>query len=100
MPYKRLAVIQRQIFFVFREALSNVEKHAQATQADVKMIWGNDDLVIKISDNGKGFIPDSVDSANHFGLRYMKERTELISGKFDLCTAPGEGTRVFLHLPV
>jgi signal transduction histidine kinase len=92
--------VQRQVFFVFREALSNVEKHAQATQADVRMVWGNDDLIIKISDNGQGFIPDSVDAANHFGLRYMKERTELVRGQFNLCSTPGGGTEISLHLPV
>lgn len=99
-PRPLLPTARRQVFYIFREALSNVEKHAQATRVDVNMIWEDDDLVLKISDDGKGFNSHSVDAAHHYGLRIIQERAETLGGRFEIHTSPGKGTEISLHIPV
>lgn len=66
--------VERQIFYVFREALNNIEKHARATKVNIALLWGKNDLTLRIEDNGKGFNPHVVDHNLCFGLTIMSER--------------------------
>ncbi|MGB7872988.1 MAG: GAF domain-containing protein, partial [Anaerolineales bacterium] len=89
----------RQLFFVFREALSNIEKHARASQVSVKLIWEDVNLDLTIADNGRGFRLDDTQVRNHFGLKFMKERIESLKGVFTVNTVPNKGTRIKITLP-
>ncbi len=90
--------LQVQVLHIVQEALSNVRKHADATQVwlDVQQRphWR-----FEIRDNGKGFgaEPGSHDD-NHVGLRIMRERAERIGGAFEVLSVPGRGTSVILDL--
>jgi len=89
-----------QLLHIIQEALSNVRKHAQATQVDVFMEQDGDCRVF-VTDNGKGF--DSrpkadSDEGNHVGIKIMKERAHRIGAQLEIDSAPGEGTRVSLTL--
>ncbi|MBP1694172.1 MAG: histidine kinase [Chloroflexi bacterium] len=92
--------IENQILYIYREALNNIVRHAQASQVEVVLNWSERDLMINIHDNGNGFNPQQVDSASHFGLTIMKERTEMLKGKFELDTASNTGTWIKIWLPI
>ena len=89
----------RQLFYVYREALSNIEKHANAKHVFIEMNWEKDQLVLSIRDDGHGFNPESIQYVNHYGLKFMKERVEMLEGKLTLKSEPGGGTTITLHMP-
>ena len=90
----------RQIFFVFREALNNIEKYAEASIVTVKLDWTEDQLTLKISDNGHGFNLESVSSVNHYGIKFMQERIELLQGIFSISSEIDIGTTIHITLPI
>lgn len=91
---------QQLIFFTFREILSNVEKHANASKVDVLVVWNNGILDITVSDNGRGFDADAVPRDEHFGLAIMQERIANIKGKFAVTSSTGSGTVVSISVPL
>jgi signal transduction histidine kinase len=91
---------QQLIFFTFREIISNVEKHANATKVDVLVIWNDGLLDISVADNGKGFDPSSVRGDEHFGLEIMRERISNINGRLMINSSTDSGTVVSISIPV
>ena len=89
----------RQIFFVFREALSNIEKHAKASDVSVGFIWDEDNLVLMIADNGNGFRLEDTQVRNHYGLKFMRERIESLNGVFSVRSMKNNGTNIKIVLP-
>ena len=89
-----------QILHIVQEALSNVRKHAAATQVRV-CIDRSEHCSITVDDNGRGFNPDAevADGSIHVGLNIMRERAHRIGGRFDIQSRLGEGTTVTLILP-
>ncbi len=98
-PQKLKPALLRQIFYIFGEALSNVERHAHAQKVIVKLAWGVEDITIKIADNGRGFDPDMVQKQQHFGLKIMQERTAALGGRFNL-QSTHHGTQVTVWFPL
>ncbi len=92
---------QLQVLHIVQEALSNVRKHAQATEVRVEMKRGRD-YRFDVVDNGQGFDARQVldKGDGHVGLKIMRERAHRIGGKLEVSSAPGKGTRVTLTLPV
>ena len=90
-----------QVMRIIQEALSNVRKHAKATQVVVKVSRTGDELRIEVSDNGSGFDPATRLSTGwpRFGLQTMRERAEAVGGAFSVQSAPGRGTKVMVILP-
>ncbi len=91
--------LQVQVLHIVQEALSNVRKHAAATQVwlDVQQAprWR-----FEIRDNGTGFSnADDAHNDNHVGLRIMRERAERIGASLDIYSVPGRGSSVILTLP-
>jgi len=91
---------QQLIFFTFREIISNVERHANASKVDVLVTWSDNFLDISVADNGKGFDPDSVQRDEHFGLEIMEERIANIKGKFMVNSSNESGTVVSVSIPL
>lgn len=89
----------RQLFYVFREALSNIEKHAKASYASVEIIWDEVNLNLLIEDNGSGFRLEDTQVRNHYGLKFMQERIESLNGVFSVQTQKGGGTSISITLP-
>ncbi|GAB3697668.1 sensor histidine kinase [Nocardiopsis oceani] len=81
---------------VLRELLSNTARHAGATTADVELSVGGDEVVLRVSDNGRG-IPEG---AARSGLRNLTSRAEELGGTMAVATGPGEGTVVEWSAPV
>jgi len=82
------------------EALSNVARHAQANQVQVKAVKRDDSLVITVQDDGVGFDTARTQPADHFGLLGLRERARLMRGRLEVHSTPGHGTRVVLQLPL
>jgi len=99
--------IRHNVFLAFKEALHNVLQHAQATEVRVSMVLHSEAFVLTVADNGRGFdtsvpIPRlaGVRVATGNGLHNMRKRLEEVGGHCEWDTAPGEGTRVKLWIPV
>ncbi|MCL2763045.1 MAG: sensor histidine kinase, partial [Treponema sp.] len=89
---------QLQIFRIVQEALTNVEKHAQAAEAIVILRCDPDgNISIGISDDGRGF--DRAYSDLSLGIRGMNERAALLGGSLEITSERGEGTLVRLQVP-
>jgi signal transduction histidine kinase len=90
----------RQILFIVREAINNIEKHAGAEHVDIELAWDETDLSICVQDDGGGFDLSSASSEGRYGLKIMQERAEDIQGCLTVDALPGLGTQVKLWLPV
>lgn len=89
-----------QLMRIVQEALSNVRKHAHATQAKIELRLEAGELFLRISDDGVGFDLWEIHFDKHpsFGLETMRERTEAIGGTFHIHAGPEAGTVVTVQL--
>ncbi len=88
------------LFRIAQEALNNVVKHARATAVTVDFEREGDDVVLRVSDDGVGFVLDPVSSvARGIGLGSMRERAESLGGSIELLTGHGAGTTLSVHVP-
>jgi signal transduction histidine kinase len=90
--------VQVGLYRITQEALNNVAKHARAGQAQVRLCCQVGRAALRISDNGRGFTPETV-SPDHLGLSIMAERAEAIGASFELRSAPGQGTEIEVVWP-
>jgi PAS domain S-box-containing protein len=81
------------LYRIAQESLNNVIKHSGATQALVRLHLQQDQVELKISDNGQGFDPAGV-AADSFGLKMMSERAEAVGAQVTVTSALGQGTHV------
>jgi signal transduction histidine kinase len=89
--------VESTIYRVVQEALTNVAKHAEAGQVDVRVGVINGAVDLTVADNGAGFDPRAAPKG--WGLVGMKERIELMSGSLELDSKPGGGTTIHAVLP-
>ncbi|MBI4001385.1 MAG: sensor histidine kinase [Nitrospira defluvii] len=88
------------VYRIAQESLSNVARHAQASEVEVELICDEGMISLSIRDNGIGFDPLQASQARErLGLLSMKERLRLVQGTLDVMTAPGRGTHVEVHVP-
>jgi two-component system nitrate/nitrite sensor histidine kinase NarX len=90
---------QLQVLFILQEALSNVRKHAQANEVNVK-VDNNRDFAMTVHDDGLGFDVTTVAKKGdgHVGLRIMHERAERLAAQFSIMSSNERGTTIALHL--
>jgi signal transduction histidine kinase len=82
-----------------QESLTNIAKHAMATQINIKLgINDKQRLFLEITDNGKGFDIDKKRQNESYGLIGMKERAYLLDGDFSVISSPGTGTTVKIEI--
>lgn len=91
------AEMRRQIFLIFKECVNNIVKHSGCTKADIEFRVEENWLVLKLSDNGRGF-ETTVRSDGH-GLMSMRERAHKLGGELQVTAQPGAGTMITLKLP-
>ena len=84
--------IESTVYFCVLEALQNVQKYAQASQAIVRLVGSEDTLTFAVSDDGAGF--DAVAARRGAGLTNMSDRIDAIGGTLAVSSAPGHGTTV------
>jgi signal transduction histidine kinase len=83
---------------VIQEALTNIARHSGATRATVQLLADPDLLTIVIRDNGQGFDPERPGQSG--GLLGMRERIELLDGRFSIDASRGSGTVITAELPI
>ncbi|MCB9487643.1 MAG: sensor histidine kinase [Deltaproteobacteria bacterium] len=96
------AAIEITMFRVLQEALTNIVKHAGASFVSIVVNMNEDGVHMVIEDDGEGFKADKVGDQNGetgYGIEFMKERVALLGGSFEIETAPGQGTTLFIQIP-
>ena len=94
--------IEISLYRIVQEALNNTMKHSQATQGRVRVASRAGTLDLLLEDNGRGFAPPDVRSAeqNHkgFGLLGITERVRMLGGRVMIESAPGQGCKIHISL--
>ncbi|HSV20047.1 MAG TPA: PAS domain-containing sensor histidine kinase [Casimicrobiaceae bacterium] len=88
------------VFRIVQESLTNVAKHANATQVEVTVENSAGELVVTVRDNGAGFPADAPVKPNSYGLLGLRERAYLLGGEVRTMSAPGSGTEIEVRLPL
>lgn len=92
--------VEITLFRIFQEALSNVLKHATATCVEISLARVNDNIHLKITDNGRGFdYHAALSDGKGMGLMSMAERAKLLGGEFVLTSTWGQGTQIEVVVP-
>jgi two-component system sensor histidine kinase UhpB len=86
------------IYRVVQESLTNVSRHAEASRVEVSLEKGIGSVVLRVSDDGRGFDADAPPNG-HGGLRGMRERAVLIGGALAIKTGHTGGVEVRLEVP-
>lgn len=96
--------LETNLYRIIQESLTNVIKHARARNVEVELTRRDNEITLEINDDGRGF-----DAGNFmefprqnkgFGLFGIKERADLVGGKFRIDSAPGRGTKVSIKIPL
>jgi len=90
-------------FRIVQEALTNVARHANASRCTVRLSHAGDRLMVTVTDDGQGFDPGAVERRGErrgLGLIGLRERVAEREGTLSIESAPGQGTRVVVELPV
>ena len=90
---------KEHIYWIVREALHNIVKHARASQISVQLYHTDSDLIFEISDDGIGF-DTRADFPGHLGLHSMSERAAREGGSLTIISEPNNGTNVRLCIPL
>jgi PAS domain S-box-containing protein len=88
------------LFRIYQEALTNIARHAGATQVDAVLSQDKDKIVLEIRDNGKGFRIDDLAYKKTLGLKGMQERALMIDGDFHIESIPTKGTYIQISIPI
>jgi signal transduction histidine kinase/ligand-binding sensor domain-containing protein len=95
-------IVRDEIYRIASEALRNAFRHAEAKQIEVELRYDEQQLRLRVRDDGKGVDPNfrtTEGRAGHFGLRGMHERAKLIGGNLTVWSAPDSGTEIELSIP-
>jgi PAS domain S-box-containing protein len=94
IPYPLPSEVENNLLRIGQEALTNALKYANGTEIRVELIYQPTQCILRIKDDGQGFLIDRTSSHNGFGLLGMSERAELIGAQFQIQSAPGQGTKI------
>jgi len=87
------------LYRFLQEALTNVIRHAQASQVSVALRCGARTVTLSVEDDGRGFDKQALVSGG-IGLLGMRERLELVGGRLEIESQPGQGTRLTARVPL
>lgn len=102
-PFTHLSpVAELQLLRISQEALTNVRRHALASEVKVTLETTGQSVEMSIRDNGQGFNLQDLEKIppGYHGLNIIKERAEGLGGSLDIVTAPGSGTDIRVSLPI
>jgi signal transduction histidine kinase len=94
--------VETTLFRIGQEAISNVARHAEASNVLLTIHFNESTVSLEVEDDGKGFVPvpDSSTAPAGWGLLGMRERSALLKGELEIASAPGRGTCVVVRVPV
>ncbi|GGF23151.1 two-component sensor histidine kinase [Flavobacterium limi] len=93
---------ETRLYFIISELLNNIIKHSEATRAEVSLseTENHKELIIEITDNGKGFDINDFNFVEGFGLNQIKARINNLNGQFDVKSRINEGTSIKITIPL
>lgn len=99
------ANVRRELFLIFKESVNNIARHSGCTEAGIEFYAESGSLVLKLSDNGKGFDVKAASAGTRYskggnGLVSMRRRAEELGGSFEINSQPGAGTSIILRVPL
>ncbi|WP_420631910.1 GAF domain-containing sensor histidine kinase [Candidatus Leptofilum sp.] len=94
------ASVARSLFLTTQEALANIARHANAEQVLIHIDMQEGNVILRVSDDGRGFDMASKNYSVGHGLSNMRARAEDMSGSFDIQSAPGKGTQLKIAFPL
>lgn len=92
--------LEVMLFRAVQEVLGNAARHSQATLIKLHVDMGAQAVRISVDDNGKGFDTDSLKESHSLGLKLIRDRAEMMGGKFEMDSVIGRGTRISFSVPV
>ncbi len=93
--------LETAVYRVVQEAVTNVAKHAEATNVGITLEFRAQELVAEVEDDGRGFdVAGTRDGSRGMGLLGMRERMSLVGGNLEIRSRPGAGTRVVVTVPM
>jgi len=103
-PQSSSADAEMQLLRIAQESVRNAVRHGRATQVQIALSFEEDRILLRISDDGRGFVPDEHeavrDNGEHLGLLTMRERAARVRGRIDIISSPGRGTTIETSVPV
>jgi PAS domain S-box-containing protein len=99
--FRRSSGIAIGLFRICQESLTNVARHAEASKICISLEeHDNENILLKIEDNGRGFEVSKIGDKKTLGLLGMRERTLMMGGEFRIESNPGKGTTLFVTIPL
>jgi two-component system sensor histidine kinase UhpB len=97
---RRLDSVVETVFFrIAQEALTNISRHAQTSQAWIYLVFEPQQVTLRVIDQGNGFEPEKIGPKSRWGLTGIAERAMAVGGSLRLESAPGHGTMVEVIIP-
>jgi PAS domain S-box-containing protein len=87
------------VFRIFQETLTNVARHADASEIEIRLAEADGDLTLEVRDNGRGIPDHKFSKGNSLGILGMRERALLLGGELTINGTPGNGTTVRVRIP-
>ncbi len=88
------------VFRIFQETLTNVVRHAHATQVNIYLREEEDKLILEVQDNGRGLTGRELSGSKSLGLLGMRERATMLDGEVNIIGRQGKGTTVGVRIPI
>jgi len=95
--------IEVTLYRIAQECLTNIIRHAEASEVTIKLEQIGDSVCMRVEDDGIGFDPlqlTAVSGQRHLGIVSMYERAAIVGGKLDVFSAPGQGTAILVSVPI
>jgi PAS domain S-box-containing protein len=88
------------IFRIFQETLTNIARHADATEVNIRLAREDSSLILEVHDNGVGVSEEQLSASQSLGILGMRERALLLGGEVQISGVPNQGTRVRVRIPL
>ena len=89
------------VFRIIQELVTNIIKHAEATEASISLTQHEDAINVVVEDNGKGFKAGKLsNNSGGMGLGSIEKRVEHMEGQMEVDSTPGKGTSVIIDIPL
>jgi PAS domain S-box-containing protein len=92
--------VKINLFRIVQEATTNIGRHSKATEVRVNLERNDHSIALQVFDNGVGFHTETVYKGNTLGILGMRERASIVGGKLEIKTTPGNGTGIFVSVPL
>lgn len=92
--------LEKALYRIVQELAMNLIKHADATKASLKLSINKEEILVRVEDNGKGFDASNIKGNDGIGLQSIKNKLHFLKGELDISSTPGNGTIVYIRIPI